>query len=195
VGVLPIPIDGQRFTPEPDDLWLSRLDAPTIAFVGRADDPRKNVALLLRAFGLVRRELPAARLRLIGAPPAELRDPGVEVAGIVEEIAPLLRECALLVLPSFQEGFGIVVAEALACGVPAVVTPSGGPEAIVRASGAGRVTTSWSERELADTLIGLVGDPALLADMRSRGRAYVQEKHSPGRFLELLGQALERADG
>jgi len=195
VGVLPIPVDCRHFTPEPDDLWLSRLDAPVIAFVGRADDPRKNVALLLQAFHLVRRELPAARLRLIGAPPNEPAAAGVEIAGVVEEIAPLLRESTLLVLPSFQEGFGIVVAEALACGVPAVVTPSGGPEAIVRASGAGRVMTSWSERELADTLIELLGSPALLADMRNRGRAYVQEKHSPTRFHKLLGQALERLDG
>ena len=195
VGVLPIPIDDRRFTPEPDDLWLSRLDAPVIAFVGRANDPRKNVALLLRAFGLVRRELPAARLRLIGLPPAEPPDEGVEVTGIVAQVAPLLRECAVFVLPSFQEGFGIVVAEALACGVPAVVTPSGGPEEIVRASGAGRVTSSWSEGELADVLIEVLGDHAALTDMRARGRAYVHERHSPTRFLELLEEALKRLDG
>jgi glycosyltransferase involved in cell wall biosynthesis len=195
VELLLIPVDGHRFAPEPDDVWFGRLESPVIAFVGRADDPRKNVALLLRAFGLVRRELPTARLRLIGTPPAAPTRDGVEAVGIVPDVAPLLRECAVFVLPSLQEGFGIVVAEALACGVPVVVTPSGGPEEIVRASGAGRVTSSWSERELADTLLELLNDHPLLGNLRSRGRAYVIEKHAPERFLGRLDEAFRRLDG
>jgi glycosyltransferase involved in cell wall biosynthesis len=195
VELLLIPVDGRRFAPEPDEPWFRRLESPIVAFVGRADDPRKNVALLLRAFGLVRRELPTARLRLIGTPPAGAIGEGVEALGTVADVAPLLRECAVFVLPSLQEGFGIVVAEALASGVPAVVTPSGGPEEIVRASGAGRVTSSWSERELAETLLELLGDRTLLAGLRARGRAYVLEEHAPERFRERLDEAFRRVDG
>jgi glycosyltransferase involved in cell wall biosynthesis len=83
---------------------------------------------------------------------------GVETTGVVPDVATVLRECALFVLPSRQEGFGIAVAEALACGVPAIVTPSGGPEELVRSSGGGHVTAGWSERELADAILGLLGD-------------------------------------
>jgi glycosyltransferase involved in cell wall biosynthesis len=195
VSLLPIPVDVERFAPEPDETWLARLDAPLLGFVGRADDPRKNADLLLRAFALVRARLPEARLRLIGAPPREPAGDRVEATGAVAEVAPHLRECALLVLPSRQEGFGIAVAEALACGVPAVVTPSGGPEELVRRSGAGRVTSGFAEDELAWTILDLLGNRARLAGLRRCGREHVVAEHGPARFRALLAEALRELDG
>jgi glycosyltransferase involved in cell wall biosynthesis len=195
VPVLPIPVDVEHFSPEPDEAWLARLDAPVVGFLGRADDPRKNVGLLIRAFRLVRARLPDARLRLIGAPPRDPVGAGVEATGVVDDVAPLLRECALLVSPSRQEGFGIAVAEALACGVPAVVTPSGGPEELVRRSGGGRVTQSFADGELAETILDLLDDRARLSELRTRGREHVAVEHSPERFRRLLGEALSALDG
>jgi glycosyltransferase involved in cell wall biosynthesis len=195
VRMLPIPVDSARFTPEDDSAWSERLAQPIVGFVGRADDPRKNAALLLRAFGLIRRELPEARLRLIGPGGEAVTGGGVEVTGVVPDVAAPLRECALLVSPARQEGFGIGVAEALACGVPALVTPSGGPEEMIARSQAGRVTAGWSERELADAALELLGDPAGLHEMRRRGRAYVAREHAFGRFRELLSEALRELDG
>src|SRR5206468_4281185 len=118
VGLLPIPVDTATFAPLPDDEWRAGLERPALVFVGRGDDPRKNLPLLLQAFPEVRRHVEAARLVLVGAGLPNLQVEGVEVAGEVAELAPLLRRAALLVLPSLQEGFGIVAAEALACGVP-----------------------------------------------------------------------------
>ena len=195
VRMLPIPVDVSHFSPEPDEPWLERLAEPVIGFVGRVDDPRKNVGLLLRAFELVRRESPAARLRLIGSAPAGPLGPGVEATGFVPDVARPLRECALLVSPSRQEGFGIAVAEALACGVPAIVTPSGGPEEMLRSSGAGRITSGWSPEEIAAAILELLGDETTLIDVRRRARAYVEREHAPARFQELLGEALDELDG
>ncbi len=194
VSVLPIPVDTQRFSPEEDAAWLERLSRPVIGFLGRIDDPRKNVELLVRAFGRVRGELPAARLRLIG--PGGLNDhgPGIETTGFVNDVAPPLRECALLVSTSRQEGFGIAVAEALACGVPAIATPSGGPEEMLESSGAGRVLGTWSERELADEIVDLLRDEPTLRELRARGRAYVERDHAPERLRELLAAAFEELD-
>src|SRR5579885_1523992 len=69
IEILPVPVDLERFAPGPDQDWESTLERPTILFVGRAADPRKNVAALLEAFRLLRARLPAARLRLVGEPP------------------------------------------------------------------------------------------------------------------------------
>jgi glycosyltransferase involved in cell wall biosynthesis len=143
----------------------------------------------------VRHELPAVELVLVGTPPARPTGPGVQVTGVVEDVAPFIRRCTLLVLPSFQEGFGIVAAEALASGVPAVVTPCGGPEALLRESGAGRISPGWSARALADTILELLGHPGELATARRAGRAYVEREHAPARFRTLLSEAIDSVDG
>jgi glycosyltransferase involved in cell wall biosynthesis len=196
VGLLPIPVDGERFFPEDDETWLERAEAaPLIGFVGRANDPRKNVSLLLDAFPLVQDESPAVQLVLVGTPPCRPTGPGIQATGAVGDVAPFIRRCTLLVLPSFQEGFGIVVAEALASGVPSAVTPCGGPEAILTESGAGRVAPGWSARALADTILELLGDVEALDSARRAGRAYVEREHAPARFRALLSDAMDGIHG
>lgn len=191
IGVLPLPVDLVALQPEDDETWLQRLDTPVLAFVGRGWDPRKNVGLLLRALPAIRRRLPGATLRLIGEPPRGPLPDGVEATGAVAEIASHLRTASLFVLPSRQEGFGIVAAEALAAGVPVLSTPSGGPEELIERSGGGRVLGGFGADELAETAVELLGDAGTLAQMRSAGRAYVAREHSPERLRELLGAALD----
>src|SRR5262249_9158098 len=149
IRVVRIPVDVNRFAALPDDEWESLLDAPKLLFVGRADDPRKNIGLLLEAYTLVRTRLPSCTLTLAGAPPLRPLPAGVEAGGVVPSVAEVLRRASLLVLPSLQEGFGIVVAEALASGVPVLVTPCGGPEELVRSSHGGEVLTGFDPEELA----------------------------------------------
>lgn len=196
VGVLPIAVDTGRFVPLDDDRWTAALEHPTLVFVGRADDPRKNTPLLLEAFARLRTRVPEARLRFVGRPPSGPLAAGIEAVGEVGDVAPHLRDAALLLLPSLQEGFGIVAAEALASGVPVVTTPSGGPEQALITSGAGRVLNGFSAEELAAVVEELLGDADTLRTMRHRGRAYVEREHSTTRLSELLAEAdadLERA--
>jgi glycosyltransferase involved in cell wall biosynthesis len=114
----------------------------------------------------------------------------------VDSVTPFLRSASLFVLPSLQEGFGVAVAESLASGVPALVTPCEGPEHLIRNSKGGRVLESFDEEELAATAVELLTDTEGLKRMRRRGREYVAEEHSPKRLRELLRSAfddLERA--
>lgn len=193
VGILPIPIDVERFTPEPDEGWLRRLESPAIAFVGRADDPRKNLDLLLEALPAIRRRIPGARVVLAGRPPARLPE-GATALGHVDDLPTVLRQASLFVLPSWQEGFGIVAAEALAAGVPVVTTPSGGPEHLVLASGGGRVLTSFDAEELADVVAATLEDADTLLRMRVAGREHIVREHAPERFRSLLAEALDAVD-
>jgi glycosyltransferase involved in cell wall biosynthesis len=196
IEILPIPVDTELFRPEPDDEWLQRLDAPTVAFVGRADDPRKNVSLLLDAWPAVHAAVPGARLRLIGRAPVQELPAGADAVGEVASVAAELRSASLLILPSLQEGFGIIVAEALASGVPAVVTPSGGPEELVRASRGGVVLEDFAPETLADAVTGLLADEPRIVSARGRGREYVESRHSPEQFRRQLAAILtELGDG
>jgi len=193
VAILPIPVDTERFVPLPDEAWLSGLDRPVLAFVGRGDDPRKNLPLALEAVSLIRRRMPAATLRVIGSG-APAGGDGVERLGELPSIAAALRESALLVLPSRQEGFGIVAAEALASGVPVVATPSGGPEQLLNVSGGGRVLRGFAAAELAAATEELLADPSRLLAMRHAGRRYVEREHSVATFRSRLRDAFEQTD-
>jgi glycosyltransferase involved in cell wall biosynthesis len=195
VHVLPIPVELERFQPATDDDWLRALRGPVLTFVGRTDDPRKNVRLLLDAFTEIRETCPDARLRLVGTPPADAAPDGVDVVGPVDDVAPELRRAAIFVLPSLQEGFGIAAAEALAAGLPVVTTPCGGPEELVRESGGGRVLETFDSEELAQTVVSLAEDLEAATAMRSAGKTYVQRVHDPNRFRELVGAALKELDG
>jgi glycosyltransferase involved in cell wall biosynthesis len=98
-------------------------------------DIRKNVPTLLRAFALVRAEIPTIELVMIGAGYERFRrvidDLGiadfVHTPGYVEEAvkAGILANAAALIYPSRIEGFGLPVVEALAVGIP-VVSGTGG---------------------------------------------------------------------
>jgi phosphatidylinositol alpha-1,6-mannosyltransferase len=195
IAVLPIPVDVGLFTPEPEDAWTAGLEQPVIVFVGRASDPRKNVRLLLEAMPLVRARIPGARLRLIGEPPNERLPEGVEAIGVVESLPDHLRAASLFVLPSRQEGFGIVAAEALAAGVPVLSTRSGGPEELIEQSGGGRLLQTFDPDELASTAADLLEDAATLVAMRRRGREYVEREHAPAAFVAALDRAFRELDG
>jgi glycosyltransferase involved in cell wall biosynthesis len=195
IRVVSIPIDLDAYVPLADDEWHAHLDQPEIVFVGRASDPRKNIGLLLDAFRLLRARLGReVRLTLIGERPLVPLPPGVHATGHVDSVAELIRSAALFVLPSRQEGFGIVVAEALASGVPAVITPSGGPEELIRASGGGEVLTGFEADELAERVEALLSDHDRLVAMRRRGHAYVVREHDPTHLREALRETLEQLD-
>ncbi len=79
------------------------------------------------------------------------------MAGVLrgEELAKAYAAMDLLVFPSHTDTFGNVVLEALASGVPAVVTPHGGPAHIVRDGVTGRVAR---DEAFAETIAELLGE-------------------------------------
>jgi glycosyltransferase involved in cell wall biosynthesis len=102
------------------------LGGPYVLAVGTLE-PRKNLPALAEAFALVRkrhRELTLAVAGLEGWEDRSLEAEGIRLLGYVsdEELARLYRGAATFAYPSRFEGFGIPVVEALASGVPAVVS-------------------------------------------------------------------------
>ena len=189
------------------------LDNGYILSVGRPSDPRKNMRLLLEAYGLLRERLPdAPKLMLVGG---QLRSAdraaaaGLGIGDHVavradvtpEELAPLYRQASLFVLPSNEEGLGIVILEAMASGLPVVSTRCGGPETCVVEGETGYLTPVGDAQALAQRMQALLEDDALRQRLGRAGRALVNERFSlqaAGKpFLDvydrLLGRVGERS--
>lgn len=94
-----------------------------------------------------------------------------EFTGVLrgEALSAAYANMDLFVFPSHTDTFGNVVLEALASGVPAVVTPDGGPRTIVCDGQTGRIVP---DAEFAAAVDGILGDPAKHAAMRVAARAY-----------------------
>jgi glycosyltransferase involved in cell wall biosynthesis len=145
-----------------------------LGYVGRLS-VEKNVALLPQ----VQRELNAAghdvRFLIVGhgAEEAALRQalPTAEFAGVLrgEALAAAYADMDVLVFPSHTDTFGNVVLEALASGVPAVVTQDGGPKYIVRD---GETGFAVPDEQFASATGAILRDPARLAAMRSAARSH-----------------------
>jgi glycosyltransferase involved in cell wall biosynthesis len=81
----------------------------------------------------------------------------------------------LLVLPSLHDGFGFVVAEAMACGLPVIVTEDSGASSLVRKDENGWVVPSGRIEPLALALEEAILRRSNLISMGRRGRATVEQ--------------------
>jgi glycosyltransferase involved in cell wall biosynthesis len=146
-----------------------------LGFVGRLS-VEKNVALLAQ----VQEELERAghksfRFLIVGHGSEEAwlrrRLPRAEFTGVLkgEELSTAYANMDLFVFPSHTDTFGNVVLEALASGVPAIVTPDGGPCTIVRDGQTGCVVP---DEQFAAAVAGTLADPVKHAAMREAARGH-----------------------
>jgi UDP-glucose:tetrahydrobiopterin glucosyltransferase len=170
-------VDLRAFTPEPS----ARAEAPTFVCAASASEPRKRVPLLVEAFARVRRERPAARL-VLSAPAAFDAPAGVEWRDLDsrEALAAAYREAHVSVLPSWGEAFGLVLAEALACGTPVVGADREAiPEVVGDDARVGRLFSGEDPAELARVLLEaleLAADPAVPAACRARAELFSTDR-------------------
>jgi glycosyltransferase involved in cell wall biosynthesis len=106
------------------------------------------------------------------------------------DLPGVLLDHEILVVSSRQEGFGIVVAEAMHAGLAVVSTRCGGPEQVLRESNGGVLVEHTSEA-LASAIGTLADDPARRTEMGARARAYAERELSAGRFQARVAQELE----
>ena len=175
-----------------------------LGFAGRINDPRKNVGLLIDALALARERGEPLTLRMTGSPGPELwrriakRGMGdhVTFVGTLSraELPAFYRSLDVFVIPSRQEGLGIVGVEAMACGVPVVSTRNGGAEDYVR-DGENGFLTSGHAGEVADRILMIVHDRVLRGAMSRCARDTVAAGYSHEVWSEILDAAWERVWG
>jgi L-malate glycosyltransferase len=209
--VLPLTVDTDLYRPDgSEDVRRSGRDALTVGFVGRIA-PGKGVETLLLAFSL----LPTDTVRgvIVGDGPEagtlKLRasrmglDRRLTWTGYVahEKMPRLYRSMDVLAVPSrslprWQEQFGRVVVEALACGVPVVTSDSGELPRLVSATGGGWTFPEGDALALAALLGQLARCPEMLAGPSQEGRRAVVKQFAvraaAARFADVVEAAVGR---
>ncbi|MFO7965717.1 MAG: glycosyltransferase [Desulfobacterales bacterium] len=196
--IIPMGVDTDFFRPKKKKKTEKELNGRwerTILFVGRLID-WKGVDNLVRAMPLVLAKFPASRLIVVGEGLERQRLENLSrelgVAGSIDftgglsqnEIVDYYRMADVFVLPSIinekgeTEGLGVVLLEALACGVPVVGTKVGGIVDIIAHEKTGLLVPQKSPEKLAGSIVRLFEEDALRQATAKNGREFIEARFS-----------------
>lgn len=165
---------------------------PLLFFVGRMVR-EKGVHVLLQAFPQVKAYVPHAQLVIAGggvrAPLEEFvrflrMEESVHFTGFIpdEELLRLYRVVDVAVYPSLYEPFGIVALEAMAAGVPVVVSDAGGLKEVVQHERTGIVTWAGNAESLAWGILRVLQHPREAQQRAARAQRIVQREFNWARI-------------
>jgi phosphatidyl-myo-inositol alpha-mannosyltransferase len=157
-----------------------------IGFLGRMDEPRKGLSVLLRAFDVIGSERPGLRLLVAGPgdtsevmarAPARLRDRVVLLGQVSEAVkVQVYHSVDVFCAPNTGgESFGIVLAEAMAAGAPIVASDLDAFRRVLRGGRAGELFTSGDPDDLAAAIGRLLDDPQQRASLSAAASAAVRD--------------------
>jgi 1,2-diacylglycerol 3-alpha-glucosyltransferase len=184
IAVVPTGVDLERF--RPGDRVAARRslgvgdDEPLVLYVGRLDR-EKSVDRVILAFERIASTIPGARLVLVGQGTEAERlrraaagSPGAERIRFLglrphDTLAECYQAADVFLFASETETQGLVLAEAAACGLPAVAVDAPGCDEVVRDGDTG-ILTKGDPAALAEAVIGLLLDPERRRAMARRAR-------------------------
>ncbi len=192
IGVLPMGIDTDRFNIS----GVSATQAPTIGFVGRLDDPRKNIGLLLRAIAQCHKSNVNIAAILVGEGGQQDLRRRIDAYGLGDvvtilnytqndDVPKVLSRMDVFVIPSHQEGLCIAGLEAMSCGVPVISTRCGGPEEFVIDNVTGYLVDTAHE-PIAEAIMRVVADPHLRETLGANARQLVHDRYSVQHVKKLF---------
>ncbi len=157
-----------------------------LGFLGRMDEPRKGLSLLLRAFELIGTERPGLRLLIAGPGdttevmarvPEALRDRVVLLGQVSEAVkVQVYHSVDVFCAPNTGgESFGIVLAEAMAAGAPIVASDLDAFRRVLRGGRAGELFNSGDPADLAAAIGRLLDDPQWRASLSAAASAAVRD--------------------
>ncbi|MFZ3556179.1 MULTISPECIES: glycosyltransferase family 4 protein [unclassified Streptomyces] len=162
-----------------------RREGGTIGFIGRIDEPRKGLPVVMKALPKILAERPQTRLLVAGrgdedeavaSLPKEMRD-RVEFLGMVsdEDKARLLASVDVYVAPNTGgESFGIILVEAMSAGAPVLASDLDAFAQVLDQGAAGELFTNEDADNLAVAALRLLGDPERREELRARGSKHVR---------------------
>ncbi|PZS10157.1 MAG: hypothetical protein DLM64_09140 [Solirubrobacterales bacterium] len=169
-------------------------NGPVVGFVGRIE-PRKGPLDFVRAAHAIRDGAPGARIVVVGDDPyggdpayarAVTSSPEIEHHPWSDNAPGLMRHLDVLVLPSYQEPFGTVLAEAMAVGTPVVASAVDGLPEVVRDGVTGRLVAPGDPPGLAAGVLDVLAHREQMgAAAREHARRFFVEEYSD-RVQELI---------
>ncbi|MBI5302896.1 MAG: glycosyltransferase [Chloroflexi bacterium] len=165
-------------------------DGPLLC-VGRLDDPRKNLSMLIRAYHAIHLQRPdIPRLVLVGRNGVSEEDTHlVKSLGLenhieikknisLAQLRLTYQNASLFVLPSDEEGLGIVILEAMASGLPVICTDCGGPSTAIVHGTTGLLTPVGNLGAITDAIQSLLQDSTMRQQMGYAGRTVAEKRFS-----------------
>jgi glycosyltransferase involved in cell wall biosynthesis len=182
-------------------------DANRIVGVVARLEPGKGQDVFIRAMAQIAPSHPDTRFLVVGGAilgwegdyPARLSqlaselglDDRMAFVGHQDDVFPWFDACDVVVNPSFGEGFGLVVVEAMALGKPLVSTNAGGPREIVEDGVSGLLVHSHDAEAIAGAVTSILDDAAVGARL-GKGAARRAAEYSEQRSAERLAVVLRR---
>jgi glycosyltransferase involved in cell wall biosynthesis len=176
------------------------IEGRSIVFSLRHHEPTYGLEYLIRAIPIVAKEKDDVVFVIGGdgslmkfhqqlAKALEVRDKVIFVGKIPRDEVPYYYAMSnLTVVPSLQEGFGLVVSEAMACGKPTIGTKVGGiPDQIVDGYN-GFLVQPRDPGEIAEKILLLLNDPKEARRIGMNGRRIVEEKFDANKRTDKIIQ-------
>jgi glycosyltransferase involved in cell wall biosynthesis len=210
ITIVPNGVDIEKFKPVDSTAAKQQLGLspePTVLFMGSLI-PRKGLPHLVEAAKKVVKQQENTKFVIIGTGPLRGQiEESVAAAGLAgnfvflgnlkeNQLATAYNAADVFVLPSIQEGQGIVLLEAQACGKPVVAFGVGGVNEAVRQKETGFLLDLGDTEGFADRLLELLGDAALRKKMGAAGRRFIAENYTwdicAQRMLGIYREALAK---
>lgn len=195
--------DSTRIENRPTDEKIERFkknqssagSSPVIAAVGNIYEV-KGYRYLIEAVASLKKKYPDIRLFIAGK--TDLIDKlgltqrvvnkglqkNVTFLGTFTDLPLLFEQSDLYVSSSIHEGFSLTTVEAMAYGLPVVVTRCGGPEDIVVEGKTGLIAEPKSSQSLAEKISTVLDDPIMMSQFSRNGKQRAYEMYSMDKFIE-----------
>jgi glycosyltransferase involved in cell wall biosynthesis len=173
--------------------------------------PAKGYEYFIRAAAIIAESIPRVRFLIIGEEEHQLKKrvtkevdalglkDKVTLLGFREDVPELLRILDVFALSSVSEGLSIATIEAMAAGVPAVVTRSGGPQELVLDGRTGFLVPPRDEKSLAEKVLLLLRNKKLATSLGKEAQVQVRTKFGIDRMIRnyqaLYQECLNNGEG
>ncbi|MBN8730167.1 MAG: glycosyltransferase [Acidobacteria bacterium] len=179
-------------------------DSPLLVSIGSIK-PVKGLDILVRAAARVCREFPTATFLILGRVAETVYFAQVQALidelglrghfrfpGVAEDVFPMLRMCDVFCHLSRSEGFSNAVLEAMACGLPCVVSDAGGNPEAVSDGWNGFVVPREDADQAAARMIELLRSPKRALEMGTRGSEFVRRRFTTEGMVRQLTEQYDR---